>query len=113
MLYIFRNEDDGCRSDSMFLQFLSHPQVYLRIETAAKVRQFAAEENEEFIKFVYVGNRFPANRIGKHLPAYISCSSRQGRGSSEICLRAGNLRERWQAVERSIIICLRFRSVIT
>jgi hypothetical protein len=72
----FRNVNDGCRIDGMLLQFLSHPEVYLRVETAAKVRQFAAEENQEFIEFMNVGDSFPANRIGKYLPAYIRRSSR-------------------------------------
>ena len=82
----------------MLLQFLSHPQVYLRIEAFAKVRQLRAEENKEFIIFVDVGNGFPANRRGEHLPAYGSRSSRQGGCAPKIGLRAGDLRERRQAV---------------
>ena len=113
MKYAFWNEDDGCRGDGMLLQFLSHPQVYLRIEAFAKIWKLSAEENKEFIIFVDVGNCFPANRRGEHLPAYGNPGSRQGGCAPEICLWAGNLRKGWKAVKGGVIISFRFLSVIT
>ena len=81
MLDAAGNEYDGCRGDGVLLHFLSHPEIYLRIETTAKIRQFRTEENKEFIIFVDVRS-FPANRRGENLPSYGGgCSGQRGSAS--------------------------------
>jgi hypothetical protein len=45
MLHTFRNEDDGCRLEGVFLHFLPHPEIYLCIEAFAKVGQLRTEED--------------------------------------------------------------------
>jgi len=99
MQYAFGNIDNGCRGDGVLFHFLSHPEIYLRVEAAAKVGQFRAQENKEFIIFVGMGS-FPADRRGENLPSYRRGCSGQCRSASKVSLGTGYFRKRRETVKR-------------